>query len=76
MQPSKEKPQVVVYVVVGNDYPDSVWATRDAALRYIQELKSTNRMPSSVGPNRPIYWREYEFVVREGWHSEQSYAAN
>ena len=59
MQPT-EKPQQVVYVVMGNDYPDSVWATKDAALRYIQEQKGT------VGPSRRlIYWREYEFTVRE-----------
>jgi len=51
-----------VYVVMGNDFPDKVFATEEAAEAYCIEKKSNpeNRV---LGISR-IYWRVYEFEVQ------------
>lgn len=49
-----------VYVVMGNDYPDSVFDSEQAAERYCEEKRRAHKR----GEPR-IYWRTYEFKVRQ-----------
>lgn len=50
-----------VYVVMSNDFPDSVFSTEAAAKAYVNRKNDApeNRLPSGGGPR--IYWRSYEF---------------
>lgn len=50
-----------VWVVMGNDYPEAVFATEAAANAFID----TKPKPANMWERR-IYWRAYEFEVREG----------
>jgi hypothetical protein len=57
-----------VYVVMGNDFPSSVWSTEALAEKEVERQKrddfrnNTNRYPSPR-----IHWRVNEFVLdREG----------
>ncbi len=49
-----------VWVVMGNDFPDSVWSSEHAAESYCIEKKAERR---DVGPR--IHWRVYEFEVKK-----------
>ena len=49
-----------VYVVMGNDFPDSCFATEQAAEEYVALKKES---VENKGFPR-IYWRVYEFEVR------------
>lgn len=51
-----------VWVVMGNDYPDSVFATEAAAETYVAEKKK-EKTEQLFGHAR-IHWRAYEFEVR------------
>lgn len=55
----------VVWVVMGNDYPDSVFTEERDAEDYCAKRTQENRDPKR--PNDPprIYWRTYSFVVNE-----------
>lgn len=46
-----------VFVVMGNDFPDAVFDTEEAAERYCAEKITT------VSGHR-IYWRVYDFALR------------
>lgn len=48
-----------VFVVMGNDFPDSVWDTEEAAEKYCE----AQRNDKNYSPR--IYWRVYEFTVRK-----------
>jgi len=53
----------MMYVVMGNDYPDSVFSTGKAAEAYAQKRM---REPSNFRLNSKtprVYWRSYEFEV-------------
>lgn len=45
---------------MGNDYPDSVWATEAAAEAHCAKKKSEPRR----GGFMTIFWRVYEFEVK------------
>lgn len=51
-----------VFVVMGNDYPDSVWRNEKEAEEYC-ELKKSDKTTQTMGHAR-IYWRTYEFKLR------------
>jgi len=53
---------MIVYVVMRNDYPDSVWSTLGDAQRYIRGKNAVNKV-SVDGGGPVIYWRSYEFIV-------------
>ncbi len=56
-----------IWVVMGNDYPDSVFSTQERASQKIKEVRGGNRR-SSLGDfgydeaNR-VYWRYFEFEL-------------
>ena len=52
-----------VWVIMGNDYPDSVFALEEAAEKYIAGKKA-ERSAEARGLPR-IYWRSYEFEVKK-----------
>lgn len=47
-----------VYVVMGNDYPDAVFDSEQAAKSFCEAKKAKN----ATG-ERPIYWRYFEFEM-------------
>lgn len=49
-----------VYVVMSNDFPDSVFDTEQAAERYCQEKRKIREHGTPK-----IHWRVYEFKVRQ-----------
>lgn len=53
-----------VYVVMGNDYPDSVFNTEEAAEAYCQKRKNEPGNKHDLGNSYRIYWRVYEFDLR------------
>jgi hypothetical protein len=61
-----EKP--IVYVVMSSDFPDSVFATRDAALNYINERTAKEleflKLPIWERPRGRIYWTMHKFEVK------------
>jgi hypothetical protein len=56
---------VRVFVVMGNDYPDSVFASEADAEAYIQQKKDEPGNRHEHGGGYRIYWRAYEFELRE-----------
>jgi len=52
---------LVVHIVMGNEQPDSVWASRRAALAHVAHLKGINKARrKETSPSNPfptIYWR-------------------
>jgi hypothetical protein len=50
---------MVVYVVMGNDYPDAVFKEQSAAEAYCLAKNSENRKGQ-----RRIYWRFYSFELQ------------
>lgn len=55
-----------VFVVMGNDYPHSVYATEEAAERFIAAARKARDKETGVSGSR-IYWRAYEFPVLEAY---------
>lgn len=53
-----------VFVVMGNDFPDSVFDSEDAA-EAACDSKRAERERSPTG-HRAIYWRIYEFTLNRG----------
>ena len=53
-----------VYVIMGNDFPESVFASEEVAERYVKAKMAdpANRHERSNTPR--IYWRSYEFELR------------
>lgn len=47
---------MLVYVVMGNDYPDAVFSTRSEAMEYCDEMKA-------ITPK--MYWRVIPFKLDE-----------
>lgn len=54
-----------VYVVMGNDYPDCVFANEAAADSYITEKKKADPSFGVKYAAPRIYWRSYEFELRD-----------
>lgn len=55
-----------VWVVMGNDYPAAVCASAQAAEIFIDGKKSEDEeRKRSEGGGPRIYWRSYEFDLRE-----------
>src|ERR1035437_3149439 len=52
-----------VYVVMGNDYPDEVFANEIAAELYCK-MQRDERPTAGVTLGRRIYWRVYPFTVK------------
>lgn len=48
-----------VYVVMGNDFPDSVFKEEKDAETYCDEKRKANKPGQRV-----IYWRVYDFEVK------------
>lgn len=55
---------MTVYVVAGNDYPDSVFGNRTEADAYCVRQTETNVRDMKTGCARKIYWRVYPFEVQ------------
>lgn len=51
-----------VYVVMGNDFPECVFATKQAAEAFCKKKRLEQKAQN--GPH--IYWRVYEFKLLEG----------
>lgn len=49
-----------VHVVMGNDYPDAVFTTREAGDSYCKQRREEDKHSE-----RRIYWRCYEFELQE-----------
>lgn len=58
----------LVYVIMGNDYPDCVLADKDAADEYVAYKKDMEKINQRKGRKTPIYWRHYEFKLIHGQH--------
>lgn len=62
-----------VWVVMGNDYPDSVYKTENAAATFINAKneerekadRKKRRLGSGSGGYGRIYWRSYEFEIQK-----------
>lgn len=54
------------FVVMSNDFPDSVFATETAAEEYVAEKLEKQRLQKTGGNffGAHIHWRYYEFDVR------------
>lgn len=48
-----------VFVVMGNDFPDSVWSTQELADKAIEQNEEADKVARPYGPG--IHWRSYEF---------------
>jgi hypothetical protein len=53
-----------VWVVMGNDYPDSVFDNVENAERYVDRLKNEPGNKHTHGGGYRIYWRVSEFELR------------
>ena len=53
-----------VWVIMGNDHPDCVFASEAAAERYVDEHKNDRDNKHKYG-GYWIYWRAYEFDVKD-----------
>lgn len=53
-----------VYVIMGNDYPEAVFRHKDEADAYVQLKKDEQVEHKKLGHGN-IYWRSYEFELRE-----------
>ena len=51
-----------VWVVMGNDYPESVFASEAAAKEYVEQKKAAPDYLGKYGDPR-IYWNVYEFPL-------------
>lgn len=59
-------PKMKVYVVMGNDFPDSVFRYEEAAERHVAERKKEDNRGSETGSSFPrVHWRTYEFELME-----------
>lgn len=54
-----------VWVVTGNDYPDAIFDSEKAADDYCTLKKRENAAEQQPGYRRMIYWRSYEFELRQ-----------
>lgn len=53
-----------VWVIMGNDFPDCVFAAEEAAAAYIKAKEADEAKQREKGFGR-IYWRSYAYEVRE-----------
>lgn len=54
----------MVYVVMGNDYPDCCFSSQKAADAYCEARRKADRTTAPDYACR-IYWRTYAFTVRD-----------
>lgn len=52
-----------VFVVMGNDYPDRVYDTQQAADDFCRQKNNESAAQTEKGYRR-IYWRYYEFELQ------------
>lgn len=52
-----------VWVVMGNDFPETVFDTEKSADDFVAEKKADPANTNQFGGRR-IYWRSYEFELR------------
>lgn len=52
-----------VYVVMGNDYPDSVFLSEEVAQSYCDEKNAESKREAGPLGGRRVYWRHYEFEL-------------
>jgi hypothetical protein len=51
-----------VWVIMSNDYPESVFSNEEKAGAYVKEKNDKDK---EKHPYRLIFWRSYEFDVRD-----------
>lgn len=52
-----------VYVVMGNDFPDSVWATEELANAAVKQNKEADKLTRGQGYGPRVYYRVHPFRV-------------
>lgn len=53
-----------VYVIMGNDFPDAVFSTRELADDFIRRKTAEENKACKAGSGlRRIYWRSYQFTL-------------
>jgi hypothetical protein len=57
--------EMKVWVVMGNDFPDAVFKSEAAAEKYCADKKAANHKDRQSGHGRMIYWRSYDFDLRD-----------
>lgn len=50
-----------VYVVMGNDFPDSVWSTEEKANAAIEQNKAAEIQARSIAHGSPVYYKVHTF---------------
>lgn len=55
---------MIVYVVVGNDYPDCAFSSEEVANAYVSDKTRQNLEDVKKRASRRIYWRYYSFEVK------------
>lgn len=55
-----------VWVIMGNDYPDAVFADEEKANAYIDKRKKEDeeKFKRQLGYGVKVYWRAYEFELQ------------
>lgn len=54
-----------VWVIMGNDFPDAVLESEEAADKYINHKKELTKRKMEILGGSMIYWRSYEFEVQQ-----------
>lgn len=54
---------LTVYVVMSNDYPDSVFSTEKLAKDYVAAKELAAREPRNYQDRTFVYWKVYPFNV-------------
>lgn len=52
-----------VFVVMSNDFPDSVFADKENADAYVACMEAAEKKRKLGSPGARIYWRYYEFKL-------------
>lgn len=52
-----------VYVIMGNDYPECVYAKKTDADAYVEDKKREQKKMTPEQHGSRIYWRSYEFEL-------------
>lgn len=53
-----------VWVIMGNDYPDAVFDSENAAKSYVETKQAAERVGLRRYETPRIYWRNYEFELQ------------
>lgn len=52
-----------IFVIMGNDYPDAVRASEEAAQEYVDEQNAESKKKHGPLDSRRVYWRYYDFEL-------------